>query len=125
MTSWTMTTYEQDERGAWHAVKYVKDDATTAKHGAFTWPLEGGNYFTGGNIAVKIYDNTKNGLNDVEYLEIAREVAQTPIFWSDDRLCHWFYDFKCSGHWIEGLFHNNGLADSENEFSPLHVNVFD
>lgn len=26
-----------------------------------------------------------------------------PIFWSNDRLCHWFFDFKINNVWIESL----------------------
>ena len=124
MSEWVMTTYEQTPNG-WQAVEYVKDDATNAKHGAFTVDLGGENWFSSGTCKVKVYDDTNGGINDAELLEIAHEVAITPIFWSDGRLCHWFYDFECAGHWVEGLFHNNGLPDEVDQWQPVHVRVYD
>jgi hypothetical protein len=56
---------------------------------------------------------------------IAHEAAYRPIYWSDDRLCHWMFDFKCEGHWCAALFHNNGLDDELDEFNPLHIKVLD
>lgn len=126
MSEWVMTTYRQDEAGVWHATEYVKDGATTAKHGAFTWPVEGENAFKPGHgLEVKIYDNTENGLCDFECTEIAQAAVQKPIYWSDDRVCHWMFDFKCAGYWCAGLFFGNGLEEVEgvDQFAPLHINV--
>lgn len=75
------------------------------------------------NVRVVIHADIE--LDDDTALEIATMAAQEPIFWSDDRLCHWMFDFKAAGHWVEGLFHNNGLPDELNEFNPLHVRVYD
>ena len=55
--------------------------------------------------------------------EIARVAAYKPIYWSDDRCCHWMFDFKVGERWCTALFHNNGLSDEANEFDPLHIRV--
>ena len=74
---------------------------------------------------VIVYDNTTDGIDFKTATAIATKAAYDPIYWSDDRMCHWMFDFKCEGHWCAGLFHNNGLPDDADEFNPLHVNVYE
>jgi hypothetical protein len=50
--------------------------------------------------------------------EIVENVLQQKIFWSDDRLCHWFFDFKCQGKWISCWYINN-------ELTQIVVDVFE
>ena len=45
------------------------------------------------------------------------EIQKQIIFWSDDRLCHWFFDFKCDGFWISSWSINNELTE-------IVVNIF-
>ena len=55
--------------------------------------------------------------------KIAEVAAYKPIYWSDDRMCHWMFDFKVGEHWCAALFNNNGLIDEPNEFRPLRIRV--
>lgn len=72
---------------------------------------------------VIVHDRTADGIDHKTATIIATRAAYEPIYWSDDRLCHWMFDFKCEGHWCAGLFHNNGLPDDVDEFNPLHISV--
>ena len=92
-------------------------EAIKAKHGTALFGIDG--------AGVRVYDNTNDGIGWVEGRQIAEKAARMPIYWSDDRLCHWMFDFQCFGHWVEGLFHNNGLPEDLDQFEPLHVNVYD
>lgn len=74
---------------------------------------------------VIVHDNTEEGITFEQAERIATVAAYRPIYWSDDRMCHWMFDFKSEGHWCAALFHNNGLPDELNEFDPLHVNVYE
>ena len=47
----------------------------------------------------------------VEDAELVEAVQQQPIFWSDGRLCHWFFDFKFKGRWISCWQINNELTE--------------
>lgn len=76
-------------------------------------------------VDVIVYDNTADGITEKQALMIATKAAYEPIYWSDDRCCHWMFDFKCEWHWCAALFHGNGLPDDVDEFNPLHVNVYE
>jgi hypothetical protein len=42
--------------------------------------------------------------------ELDKAVNAQIIYWSDDRLCHWFFDFQFNGQWISSCFINNELT---------------
>jgi hypothetical protein len=44
-------------------------------------------------------------------------IKNQPIFWSDGRMCHWFFDFKINGKWITSKF-------IDNELNEIYVQVF-
>lgn len=94
---------------------------TEGKHGTYVIkPCKDSDY------DVTVYDNTEDGINEAIANEIAYVASRKPIYWSDDRLCHWIFDFKCCGHWCEGLFHNNGLPNEvESLVMHMHVNVYE
>ena len=122
--SWLMTTYGVDG-----SVTIIErpEGMPKGRHGEHTFPfyLDGYNYFGHSHFDVKVYDNTERGIDSQTACRIANEAVGKDIYWSDDRLCHWMYDFECDGHWCEGLFHNNGLDDGIPEFNPLHINVYE
>ena len=77
-------------------------------------------------VYVWVHDNTENGITEDEAREIANEAVKRPIYWSDFRMCHWMLDFQCAGHWVEGLFPNNGLPDDDMFLMQLlRLNVHD
>lgn len=47
--------------------------------------------------------------------EMIEAIKSHTIFWSDDRLCHWFFDFKFQGKWISSRRINNELTEIEVE----------
>jgi len=49
--------------------------------------------------------------NNLLHKEIISEVRKQPIFWSDDRNEHWFFDFKHNGYWVSGKRINNELTE--------------
>jgi len=50
--------------------------------------------------------------DDQELTEhMKEEIMKQRIFWSDDRMCHWFFDFKCDGFWISSWSINNELTE--------------
>lgn len=79
---------------------------------------------TARTATIVVHDST-DSIDFKTAAKIAYEAACRPIYWSDDRLCHWMFDFKCEEHWCTALFHNNGLADELDEFNPLHIKVLD
>lgn len=46
-----------------------------------------------------------------------RKVLNQTIFWSDDRLCHWFFDFKYRGQWVS-------CKSINNEITKIIITVF-
>ena len=50
--------------------------------------------------------------------KIIEDVNKQQIWWSDDRCCHWFFDFKVNGVWVSVKHLNNELTHCE-------VNLFD
>lgn len=47
--------------------------------------------------------------------KMIEEIKKQRIFWSDDRRCHFFFDFKCQGKWISSVKINNELTEIEVE----------
>jgi len=43
--------------------------------------------------------------------EIMDEINKQAIFWSDDRMCHWFFDFQYEGLWVSAWNINNELTE--------------
>ena len=43
------------------------------------------------------------------------EIQKQIIWWSDDRMCHWFFDFTCEGKWISVKHINNELTECDVE----------
>ena len=123
--SWIGTVYDFKKGEVTELIRV--DGLPTSKHGEHRFPfhLDGENYFGCSRFEVIVYDNTDDGIDDQTACRIAYEAANKPIYWSDDRLCHWMYDFKVDGHWCEGLFHNNGLDERLKQFEQLHINVYD
>lgn len=78
-------------------------------------------------MQVVVYDATTNGIDAITATTIAERAVRVPIFWNDVECHYWFFDFKCEGHWVTGLFRGNGLPDEGNvdDFEPLHVRVHD
>ena len=74
---------------------------------------------------IVVYDNTPDGLSAAQACEVARRACDALefVFWSDDRLCNWCFDFPAAGHWCSGLFHNNGCPDELDDFGPFRVSV--
>ena len=50
--------------------------------------------------------------------EMIEAIEKRPIYWSDDRLCHWFFDFEVDGKWISAKHINNELTE-------IDVKIFD
>lgn len=117
---WDMTVYGQDGDG-WEATVFETPAITGGRHGQRR--ITDKDWY---GLDVIVYDNTEDGMSEDEFVEVARKAWECPIFWSDDRLCHWLWDRDVTGEGrrFEGLFHGNGLPDGLNEFKPLHVNVF-
>lgn len=44
--------------------------------------------------------------------EIAQKVKEQPIFWSDDRNEHYFFDFKEGENWVSSVRINNELTQA-------------
>jgi len=42
--------------------------------------------------------------------ETVEAINKRTIYWSDDRLCHWFFDFKINDVWISQVYINNELT---------------
>ena len=119
---WVMTTYEQTDDG-WVVTEHHAPNVTSGKHG--THVVEFHNQL-GYDYDVTVYDNSEHGLDADEVQAVAEQAANSNVSWSDDRLCHWMFDFKVCGHWCDGLFHNNGLPDEvPSLWKHLHVNVYD
>lgn len=119
---WTMTTYEQTDEGM-VVTEHYKPHVTEGKHGTHVIPFTS-KY--GEGFDVTVYDNTEDGIDEDTVRKIAEHASESTIWWSDDRLCNWMFDFKVRGHWCEGLFHNNGLPDEvESIWKHLHVNVYE
>lgn len=49
--------------------------------------------------------------------EMIGAIKNQPIYWSDGKMCHWFFDFKIDGKWISSKFINNDLNE-------INVEVF-
>ena len=47
--------------------------------------------------------------------EMIEAIKNQIIFWSDDRLCHWFFNFKFQDKWISSIRINNELTEIEVE----------
>lgn len=53
--------------------------------------------------------------------EMIEAIKEQTIFWSDGRMCHWFFDFKCEGLWISSIHINNELTEIDVDiFDPTH-----
>lgn len=103
----TVTEFDNEFRGATHGTHVFRFEGT---HECFVW----------------VHDNTRCGLVEGEAAAIADLASKAPIYWSDFRCCHWMYNFQCCGHWVEGLFPNNGLhPDNAFTFKLLQVNVYE
>lgn len=121
--AWQYTTYEKrgDEIVA---VEHFKADIATGKHGAYRVVVEELRP-DGGDCKVTVYDNTDSGIDLRCLMDVAEQAMCSKVYWSDDRLCHWMFDFSSCGHWCEGLFHNNGLPDEIDQWESLHINIED
>jgi hypothetical protein len=62
-------------------------------------------------VRVQVYDNSDAGLSNGDVNQIAACAATEPIFWSDDRLKHFMFDFEVNGHWCEMVNDNHPSAD--------------
>lgn len=49
--------------------------------------------------------------------EMIEAIKTQPIYWSDGRMCHWFFDFKIDGKWISSKFIND-------ELNEIYVEIF-
>ena len=49
--------------------------------------------------------------------EIIKSVQEQPIYWSDDRNEHWFFDFKLNGKWVSSVEINNELTECKIDVS--------
>ena len=49
--------------------------------------------------------------------KLKQAVLKRTVYWSDDRLCHWFFDFKHNNKWISSI-------EIKNDFSQIKVEVF-
>ncbi len=45
--------------------------------------------------------------------KIIDSIQTQPIFWSDDRCEHWFFDYSLDGVWISSTSINNELTQCE------------
>ncbi len=43
--------------------------------------------------------------------QMVKEINEQQIWWSDDRCCHWFFDFTVDGVWISQTHINNELTE--------------
>jgi len=43
--------------------------------------------------------------------EIEKAVQEQVIYWSDDRMTHWFFDFKVDDVWVSAMHINNELTE--------------
>ncbi len=43
--------------------------------------------------------------------QMKEEINKQTIYWSDDRMCHWFFDFICEGFWVSAWKINNELTE--------------
>ena len=50
--------------------------------------------------------------------EMIKAIEKRPIFWSNTRSYHWFFDFEFNGLWISSKHINNELTE-------IDVEVFD
>ena len=65
-----------------------------------------------GEITIRLYQTGDIELTDNEAASVADEVACQNLYWSDERCCHWFYDFQTSlGYWAGSLgIEDNGIT---------------
>ena len=45
-------------------------------------------------------------------------INEQVIHWSDDRCCHWFFDFTCEDYWISAWTINNELTQCVVDIFP-------
>ena len=50
--------------------------------------------------------------------EMIEAIENQPIYWSDDRRCHWFFDFKFDEKWVSSKYINN-------ELTQIHVTIYE
>lgn len=76
---------------------------------------------------IELIDETSAGLTEAEANLIRHDARQKAIYWSDDRCCHWMFDFQSAGYWCAGLFFGNGLEELEgvDQFAPIRIRVSD
>jgi len=43
--------------------------------------------------------------------KMIQAINEQTIWWSDDRMCHWFFDFSVDGIWISQTHINNELTE--------------
>lgn len=116
---WTMTTFEQTDEGM-VVTEHYTPHVTEGKRGTYDVPFNDSECF------ITVYDNTAAGIDAETAKAIAEHAWTSTIYWSDDRLCHWMFDFKVRGHWCEGLFPNNGRpADEQFCWNHIYINVYD
>ena len=114
--AWVATTIDGDG-----TVTEYDNEFRGAKHGTYVFSYEGDRPYY-----VWVHDNTDEGITEEEAQIIADLANAQPIYWSDYRLCYWMGDFPYLGHWVEGLFPNNGLhPDDEFTYQWLQVNVYE
>jgi len=58
-----------------------------------------------------MYDLITSKQKDKLTDEIKEEIQKRQIWWSDDRLCHWFFDFKVGDVWVSVKHINNELTE--------------
>ena len=58
-----------------------------------------------------MYDLITSKQEDKLTDEIKEEIQKQQIWWSDDRLCHWFFDFMVDNVWVSVKHINNELTE--------------
>ena len=57
-----------------------------------------------GAITINLFPRDGVNLTEEDASKVADEIATRNLYWSDDRCCHWFFDFKskATGFWVSG-----------------------
>jgi hypothetical protein len=58
-------------------------------------------------MKVSVHPKSNAELTD----KMVKEINEQTIYWSDDRNCHWFFDFQVDGIWISQTHINNELTE--------------
>ena len=124
--AWTGTSCKFNDDGTVERVEYHSPDHPDGKHGNYGFHIKGIRAADGDwvdfddPVFVMVHDNSKDGLSDEELRKIAEESLRKPIYWSDDRLCYWMYDFNVWDHWCEMVD-----VPDESHYECLHINVYE